>query len=251
VNHRAPAAGCDRRFPDPRLDALIMDHFSINRSAVSSASFVQRQKLAARYSHRSSRTAADAPPRTNRAGAQRPVQRVVLVCRRSEPCLCLLSQGTMAGVTTPSDFPSAPVPALRIGNQERTAAIRCLDEHLSAGRLDADEYADRITTASLARTRGDIEPLFLDLPVPHPFQPATIALPWQDPDVIGEPRWRWSTLNDWSRAVLAGIVALLISIILGLTTVAVAVAVHEFGSAGSVGPYQHQAPRVPGGDSGR
>jgi hypothetical protein len=72
------------------------------------------------------------------------------------------------GVTIPSD----PRPALRIGNEERNAAIRALDEHLSAGRLDADEYADRMAAASMARTRDDLDPLFVDLPAPHPFPPA-------------------------------------------------------------------------------
>jgi len=142
-------------------------------------------------------------------------------------------------VSTPSDGPAAPVAALRIGNDERSAAMRCLDEHLSAGRLDAEEYADRFTAASLARTRGEIEPLFLDLPAPHPFQPAAAALPRRDPDPLSS-RWRSSAGGDWSRAVLAGIVALLISIVLGLTTVAVAAAVHQFGSGRPPGQYQQR-----------
>jgi Domain of unknown function (DUF1707) len=153
-------------------------------------------------------------------------------------------------VTTPSDS-AGPVSALRIGTDERTAAIRCLDEHLSAGRLDADEYADRMARASLARTRGEIEPLFLDLPAPHPFQPPTGAQPWPESGALSAPWWRRAGHSDWSRAVLAGIVALLISLILGLTTVAVAVASHDFGFGRPVGPYHHQAPWAPGGDSSR
>ena len=153
-------------------------------------------------------------------------------------------------MTTPSALPSGPGAALRIGHDERTAAIRCLDEHLSAGRLDAEEYADRIAAASLARTRGDIEPLFLDLPAPHPFQPTTATVPRNDADPAGAPWWRWSELSDWSRAVVAGMAALLISIILGLTAVAVAAASHEFGAGRPAGSYQHQL-WAPGGDSSR
>jgi hypothetical protein len=63
-------------------------------------------------------------------------------------------------------------PALRIGNAERAAAIKALDEHLAAGRIDHEEYGERMATASMAKTRDDIEPLFRDLPAPHPFAAA-------------------------------------------------------------------------------
>ena len=32
---------------------------------------------------------------------------------------------------------------IRIGNAERDAAMKALDEHLTAGRLDLDEYGER------------------------------------------------------------------------------------------------------------
>ena len=63
---------------------------------------------------------------------------------------------------------SAPS-GIRIGNEERDAAIKALDEHMSAGRLDPDEYGQRVAEASVARTREDLKPLFADLPEPHPF----------------------------------------------------------------------------------
>jgi Domain of unknown function (DUF1707) len=88
------------------------------------------------------------------------------------------------GVSTPSD----PRQPLRIGHEERNAAIRALDEHLSAGRLDPDEYADRMAAASMARTRDDIDPLFVDLPAPHPFPP---AYSW-GPPVTSYPAPGWS-----------------------------------------------------------
>jgi uncharacterized protein DUF1707 len=74
---------------------------------------------------------------------------------------------------------SAPSPSLRIGNDEREAAIKALDEHLTAGRLDAEEYGQRVAQASIARTREGIDELFTDLPAPHPFPPATPT--WQAP----------------------------------------------------------------------
>jgi Domain of unknown function (DUF1707) len=101
-------------------------------------------------------------------------------------------------VTTPVD-PAA----LRVGTDERNAAIHCLDEHLSAGRLDADEYGSRVAAASLARTRGDIEPLFLDLPAPSPFQP---QLP---PGPLPRPAWQRPALTRLAWLLLAAVLAAL------------------------------------------
>lgn len=60
---------------------------------------------------------------------------------------------------------------IRIGNAEREAAIKALDEHLAAGRLDVEEYGDRYAKASLARTQSELTPLFADLPPLRPAQP--------------------------------------------------------------------------------
>lgn len=65
-----------------------------------------------------------------------------------------------------ADFESVP---LRIGNAERDAAVKALDEHLAAGRLDLDEYGSRYALALTARTMEDLRPLFADLPAPGPF----------------------------------------------------------------------------------
>lgn len=66
---------------------------------------------------------------------------------------------------------------IRIGNAEREAAMKALDQHLEAGRLDPDEYGQRYAKASLARTEDELRPLFLDLP--GPFSPAGSA--WIEP----------------------------------------------------------------------
>ena len=62
-------------------------------------------------------------------------------------------------------------PPLRIGNAERTAAMKALDEHLSAGRLNVEEYADRSATAANATVASELTSLFTDLPAPHPELP--------------------------------------------------------------------------------
>jgi hypothetical protein len=57
---------------------------------------------------------------------------------------------------------------LRIGTQEREEAVKVLGDHFSAGRLPVDEYEERVGEAVEARTRGDLRPLFRDLPAPYP-----------------------------------------------------------------------------------
>jgi hypothetical protein len=66
---------------------------------------------------------------------------------------------------------------LRIGNTERTAAMKALDEHLESGRLGVEEYADRSAAAANAVVAGDLADLFTDLPEPHPALPGTPAAP--------------------------------------------------------------------------
>lgn len=59
-------------------------------------------------------------------------------------------------------------PDIRISNTERDAAVTALGEHLSTGRLEMSEYEERCGQAAVARTRGELEALFTDLPAPHP-----------------------------------------------------------------------------------
>ncbi|MGX7681921.1 DUF1707 SHOCT-like domain-containing protein [Jatrophihabitans sp. DSM 45814] len=54
--------------------------------------------------------------------------------------------------------------SLRIGNAEREQAAEALGEHFSAGRLDPDEFDERVHLVYQAKTASDLEPLFADLP---------------------------------------------------------------------------------------
>lgn len=66
-------------------------------------------------------------------------------------------------------MPAEPDPdSLRIGTAEREDATRALGEHLAEGRLEMDEYENRVAVAIAAATRADMRPLFDDLPAPHP-----------------------------------------------------------------------------------
>lgn len=69
-----------------------------------------------------------------------------------------------------SEFQDA---GLRIADSEREAALAVLGEHMSAGRLNIDEYGERSAQVSTAKTRGELRALFTDLPPPHPQFGAT------------------------------------------------------------------------------
>ena len=67
-------------------------------------------------------------------------------------------------------------PGLRVGHDERAAALSALDTHFEAGRLDVTEYGDRSGLAGTATYRHELEALFTDLPAPHPqFSPVVGA----------------------------------------------------------------------------
>lgn len=52
----------------------------------------------------------------------------------------------------------------RIGDAERDRAASALADHYAAGRLDHDEYSERLDAIWTARTRADLDVLFADLP---------------------------------------------------------------------------------------
>jgi hypothetical protein len=54
---------------------------------------------------------------------------------------------------------------VRVSDAERDEAVAQLRQHLSEGRLDAEELADRIERALAARTRGDLDAVLGDRPV--------------------------------------------------------------------------------------
>lgn len=63
-----------------------------------------------------------------------------------------------------------PVPQ-RLSDAERDTAAQMLREHYEAGRLDAGEFEERLSAALSARIAADFQPLFADLPAPHPGSP--------------------------------------------------------------------------------
>jgi hypothetical protein len=64
---------------------------------------------------------------------------------------------------------------LRISDADREAAMGLLSEQYAEGRLTKDEFDERSDAVWSARTRGDLAPVFVDLPVPSPAVPAVPA----------------------------------------------------------------------------
>lgn len=71
---------------------------------------------------------------------------------------------------------------MRVGHAERERAVTELGEHLSQGRLDPDEYAERTASAYAARTTDELDALFVDLPRPvAPVAPVAHPAPYPAP----------------------------------------------------------------------
>ena len=102
---------------------------------------------------------------------------------------------------SPSGADGSSEPHIRIGNDERAAALQALDEHLSAGRLEPDEYGDRVAKASVARTCEELEVLFVDLPEPHLPRGAQLAAAGPAP---APPPRRSEPSSDRDERVLGG-----------------------------------------------
>ncbi|WP_284748044.1 DUF1707 SHOCT-like domain-containing protein [Amycolatopsis sp. RTGN1] len=93
-----------------------------------------------------------------------------------------------------------PSPQLRISDQNRESALSALGEHMSAGRIDIDEYGERSARITAAKTRGELVELFADLPAPHPRYedaPQAVTAPEPAPTAQPVPR-RPGTPDSWS-----------------------------------------------------
>lgn len=77
---------------------------------------------------------------------------------------------------------SGLAPSFRVGEAERGAACDALAEHFAAGRLDPAELDDRLARAVAARSRADLQVLFLDL---RPRRGVPADLP--DPPSVERP----------------------------------------------------------------
>jgi uncharacterized protein DUF1707 len=61
--------------------------------------------------------------------------------------------------------PAGLPPALRASDEDRDRLVDELNEHAVAGRLDTDEFEERLKSAYAARTTAELDALRRDLPV--------------------------------------------------------------------------------------
>jgi hypothetical protein len=94
-----------------------------------------------------------------------------------------------------------PSPQLRISDQTRESALTALGEHMTAGRIDIDEYGERSALITAAKTRGELGEIFDDLPSPHPryddTPQAAVAAPEPEKQTAPAQR-RPATPDGWT-----------------------------------------------------
>jgi hypothetical protein len=91
---------------------------------------------------------------------------------------------------------------MRVSDAEREAAAAELREHFASGRLDQAELDERLSAVFAARTRGDLNALFADLPsAGHAWAGAgaTGGGPWALPGAA-DARREWQQRHDAWRA---------------------------------------------------
>ena len=70
---------------------------------------------------------------------------------------------------------SVPDRGVRIGDADRERAMADLSMHYADGRLDHEEYDERLDAIWTARTQADVRVLFDDLPRPQVTYPKPVA----------------------------------------------------------------------------
>jgi len=68
---------------------------------------------------------------------------------------------------------------IRASDQDRDRTANLLREHHAVGRLDAEEFSERLDKVFVAKTMGDLEALTADLPAVDPYPLPTSSLPHQ------------------------------------------------------------------------
>jgi hypothetical protein len=69
---------------------------------------------------------------------------------------------------------------MRASDHDRDRTANVLREHHAVGRLDADEFNERLDKVFAAKTIGDLEALTADLPAVDPYPLPTSSLPRHD-----------------------------------------------------------------------
>ncbi|MFD4937658.1 DUF1707 domain-containing protein [Streptomyces virginiae] len=77
--------------------------------------------------------------------------------------------------------PEKPLPELRASDADRDRVVERLRDAVAEGRLDMEEFEERLEAAYTSRTYADLEPLTRDLPAPAggpAARPGATTEPW-------------------------------------------------------------------------
>jgi hypothetical protein len=90
---------------------------------------------------------------------------------------------------------------LRMSDAEREQAATELGEHYAQGRLTAEEHAERLDQVWSSRTRGELTPVFRDLPGTS-YGPAYAAAPAaRRTPTTGRGFWSAGRVGPWRRGL--------------------------------------------------
>ncbi|NKE62860.1 DUF1707 domain-containing protein [Lentzea sp. PSKA42] len=117
---------------------------------------------------------------------------------------------------------SDPSRDIRIGDTERQQALQVLGEHMSAGRIDIDEYGERSARITTAKTRGELMSLFHDLPDPRPQFVTPMAM-FNEPAKVPARRWEGAVVPVVGVAVVIAFFVLVKNPLIFLLIPAVAI----------------------------
>ncbi|MFE9684282.1 DUF1707 domain-containing protein [Streptomyces sp. NPDC006285] len=102
------------------------------------------------------------------------------------------------------------MPELRASDADREQVAEVLREAVAEGRLDMDEFGERLEATYKARTYGELEPITRDLPAPGVAAPAPAVSMVKRPPAAGD--WASRIVGDagpsapaqWGVAVMSG-----------------------------------------------
>lgn len=93
---------------------------------------------------------------------------------------------------------------LRIGHAERDRTIALLREHTAAGRLDLDEFEERVGRITTAKTADDLDAVLADLPrLPSQVPPPQTWGPWGPAGRGWTRQGEWTSQGGWAQPIEA------------------------------------------------
>lgn len=105
---------------------------------------------------------------------------------------------------------------LRVSDAEREQAASVLAEHYAQGRVTTEEHSERLDRIWAARTRGDLDTVFADLPGPGGPPPSRRSRPSAGPS---RPPTYWSGAPACRRRGLPAPFFLVLAALIVLTAV--------------------------------